>query len=725
MFNKIIRFFLIILWGLHTFNSLADEGMWIPSLLEYYNIDIMQGEGLKLSAEDIYSINQASIKDAVVIFGRGCTGVMVSPEGLLFTNHHCGYSAIQSLSSIENDYLKNGFWAASRKDELPAKDLSVTFLVRIEDVTQSVLSDIAADITEAQRKNIIDQNIKKLINETKKDTHYKVIIKPFFYGNEYYMFIYEEFNDVRLVGTPPSSIGNFGSDPDNWVWPRHTGDFCLFRVYADHENKPAPFSESNIPLKPGKFIPISTAGADSGDFTMIMGYPGTTTEYLISSGVEIIQQHTLPYNIKIREKRMEIMKRHMKASEIVNLQYAAKLKSVSNAWKKWQGVVRGLVKVDAVDFKKQQEKEFSEWVESDSERKLKYGQILPDMYKLYKELVKYSLPNDYYQECFMATEIFHLIMNISNTISEYTGSSYEDKLLAKEMLLVQTETFFKDYNQLLDKEIFAAMLEHYFKDINNDFHPDFFYSIPRKFRDDFKGFADNIFKKSRLASHNNIKYFLKTYPENEDQLINEMLNDPLYNIFSAFLFIYNEKIIPVYEFISDEIDHNYRLYLQALREKDSERVFYPDANFTMRLSHGKVEGYQPFDAVEYNYHTTFYGKIEKYKTGAEDYFIPEKLIQLFEAKDWGRWADRKTGQLHLCFIASNHTSGGNSGSPVMNSNGHLIGLNFDRNQEGTMSDIIYDISQCRNISVDIRYVLFIIDKFANAGYLIEEMVLAD
>jgi hypothetical protein len=377
---------LVILWfSLQTLVSFADEGMWIPSLLEHYKIEIMQERGLELTAEEIYSITNASIKDAVVIFGRGCTGVMVSNEGLLFTNHHCGYSNIQSLSSLENDYIKNGYWAMNRNEEIPAPDLTVTFLIGIEDVSDKVLAGTGAEITEAQRKDKIDQNIRKITEEAVRGSHYKALIKPFFYGNEYYMFVYEEYTDVRLVGAPPSSIGNFGSDPDNWIWPRHTGDFSVFRVYAGHDNRPAAYSPDNVPFQPRVFLPISTTGLNEDDFTMIMGYPGTTTEYLVSPAVEMIYKSSLPHKIRLREIRMEILNKYMKESDVVNLQYTAKYKSVSNAWKKWLGMVRGLERADAIGVKQLQEQEFTAWVESDLNRKIQYGKLLPELFGLYNE----------------------------------------------------------------------------------------------------------------------------------------------------------------------------------------------------------------------------------------------------------------------------------------------------------------------------------------------------
>ena len=704
--------------------SYADEGMWIPSLLEHHNIDIMQGKGLKLTAEDIYSINKSSLTDGVVIFGRGCTGGIISGEGLVITNHHCGFASVQSLSSLENDYLKNGFWAMSRDEELTAPGLSVIFLIRIEDVTNSVLEGISSEESENWRRNKVNANIRRISDEAVKGTHYSATIKPFYYGNEYFMFIYEEFMDVRLVGAPPSYIGNFGADPDNWIWPRHTGDFSLFRIYADSDNKPAVYSPENVPYSSSKVLPISTAGYNENDFTMIIGFPGTTSQYIISPAIELIHKISLKQKIKLREKRLEIMDKYMVDSDLINLQYASKYRSVSNAWKKWKGVVRGMDRIEGTDIKRLQEEKFIAWINEDSLRRQEYGSILPEMYGLYDKLENYSLVYDYAQECIMAIEIFNLFFELGGMLTDNNNKSLRNKLRGKELFLNEMRGFFKDYHIPLDMEIFSSMLKYYYEDINNIFHPEVYSEIHGKYKGDYERFTTEFFKKSKFTSLEEIEELFSHYPENEDKIKAELIRDPLYKVYASFFGMYGRDVYAQYEIIYDEIERCYRKYVKGLMEMETDRNFYPDANFTMRLTYGKVEGYKPIDAVLYHYQTSIDGKFEKFRTGIPGYNLPDRLTELYNKKDYGRWAD-KDGNLYTCFIASNHTSGGNSGSPVMNGDGQILGINFDRNWEGTINDYIYDPLQCRNISVDIRYILFIIDKFAGAGYLIDEMVLVN
>jgi hypothetical protein len=702
------------------FSAQAEEGLWIPMLLQRYNIDIMQKEGLKLSAEDIYSINQACLKDAVVIFGSGCTGELVSDNGLLLTNHHCGFSAIQSHSSVEKDYITNGFWARSRDQELPNAGLKVTFLIRIEDVTGKVLDSIQPGMKEEIRDSIVDVRIRLLKKETTGNSGFKTVIKPFYYGNEYYMFIYQEYNDIRLVGAPPNAIGNYGEDKDNWIWPRHTGDFSLFRIYAGKDNEPSGYSPDNVPYRPKKHLVISTAGIKEGDFTMVMGYPGTTSENIISDEIQYMLNTSLPKKVAIRDARLKILDKHMKQNDTTRIMYAAKYRSISNAWKKWEGVIIGLKSTDAITKKRNIEDQFQEWARSDPKRFSEYGGVLPGLRDLNKVLSKYSLVYEYSGESVMAAELIDFAIDCNSFIASSLELSKEDKVKAVNSFKNSVESFFKNYNQTLDKEIFAAMLKFYYKDIDREFHPDFYQTIQKKYKGDIDKFASETYKKSIFCNKKALLVLLDQFPESSVKTNSRILKDPIFMVFKSWSNIYSNQVIPYYDELRLNMQIFYRNYVRGLREMQSDKILYPDANFTMRVAYGKVEGYKPSDGVSYEHSTTLSGIMEKYQSDTINYSIPSALINLYNTKDFGRWAD-KNGEIPVCFVASNHTSGGNSGSPILNAYGQLIGLNFDRNWEGTMSDIYYDVSICRNIAVDIRYVLFIIDKFAGAEYLIDEM----
>lgn len=722
--KSVLRVYLMLLLIAVSFFAIAGEGMWIPLLLEKYSIEDMQDQGFRLSAEDIYNVNASSLKDAVVIFGGGCTGAVVSEKGLVFTNHHCGYRYIQSHSSVENDYLTHGFWAMHADEELPNPSLTVSFLDRIEDVSSRVLRGTEKALTESSRQAIIQDNITAIKEELKEEKHQRIVIKPFYYGNEYYMFVYTIFPDVRLVGSPPGSIGNFGKDSDNWMWPRHTGDFSVFRIYADKNNKPADYSSGNVPYQPKKVIPISPDGPKEGDFTMVMGYPGSTDSYILSDAVDLMLHVSLPKKIALRDARLSIMDRYMRQDEKTRIQYASKYRSVSNAYKKWKGIIMGLEKTGALAEKKEKEKRFSEWVSADTERMDKYGEVLPGLKKLYGEIADYSLVYEYSSEAFLSVEIMELILDLNSFLSENSTLSDSLKHASKERFLEHMDSFYKDYNKNIDEEIYAAMLQAFHDDIQTDFHPGLLNTIQQKYKGDFSRFARKQFKASILTSKKELSRLLEFYPAKERVIRKKMRKDPLVQDFLDFTAVYGEDVWGSYDFPGKEIERLYRLYMEGLREMESPGYLYPDANFTMRVAYGKVEGFSPMDAVSYDYHTTLSGVMEKSATGIYDYSITSKLQELYTKKDYGVYAD-STGSMNTCFIASNHTSGGNSGSPVMNSYGELLGLNFDRNWEGTMSDIHYDESLCRNIIVDIRYILFVIDKYAGAGYLIDELEFAD
>ena len=688
----------------------ADEGMWIPMLMEKYNIAAMQEAGLSLSAEDIYSINQDCLKDALVIFGGGCTGEMISADGLLLTNHHCGYGAIQRHSSIENDYLTDGFWAMSREEELPNERLSVTFLRYMQDVTLEMEEGITGELDAEEVLQRMELNMKKLIEGATEGNHYSALVRPFYYGNAYYMFVYEAFTDVRLVGAPPESIGNFGADPDNWMWPRHTGDFSVFRVYANEENKPAAYDTSNRPYKPRKHLEIAAGGVKEGDFTMVMGYPGSTTQYLYSAAVRSMLETSLPLKIELRTTRLEIMDRYMRADDVVRIQYASKYRRVSNAWKKWQGIILGLNRMHAVDVKLAEEEEFRTWLEADGERIMKYDGVLDEFARIYKEMEPYEMAMDMMNESIMTIELFRQASRIERMMSQ--GAS-------RERIEQQMEGFYKNYYRPVDQEICAAMLEAYFSQMPASFYPAVAEEINGKYKGDFSRFTESMYDRTVFNQPEKFRKLMDKYAKDSEKGILSLRKDPVVAVVNQFTDLLMAEAGPVYGKLEDLLDRNYKIYMAALLEKEQDKLLYPDANFTMRFTYGKVDGYKPQDGVEYGYYTTLAGVMDKADEGMIDYVVPDKLRDLYEAKDYGKYG--MNGTMPVCFIASNHTSGGNSGSPVMDADGRLIGINFDRNWEGTMSDVYYDPSICRNITVDIRYVLFIIDKFAGADYLLDEM----
>ena len=718
---KKIIFFLTT--GILFCNSLwADEGMWIPMLLEKLNIKIMHEKGLKLSAEDIYSINQASLKDAIVIFGRGCTGEVISDQGLLITNHHCGYDAIQSHSALDHDYLTNGFWARTKAEELTNPGLTATFLVRMEDVTDQVLANVTDNMDPEYRAKTVKEEISKLQAQPLEDSNYHSIVKPFYYGNEYYMFVYKVYRDVRLVAAPPSAIGKFGGDTDNWMWPRHTGDFSVFRIYADKNNEPADYSLDNVPYKPKKYLSISLKGIKKGDFTMVFGYPGSTEEYLASPAVDYIMNTGLPEKILLRNTRLDIMQKYMNTDPAIRIKYAAKYAHVSNAWKKWIGEIRGLKKLDALTKKKELEAAFTAWAHSDSALNKVFGNVLSGFDSLYNIQEPYAYARDYFYETVNAVEMMKLV-SYFNVVMEKKLKEPAKELpeLYTNWLKGQVNSYYKDYYKPIDRESFTAMLKAYHDHVPQRFQPAYFRKVITKNKGDFENYAAQLYRKSMFADSAEVGQL--TTGSIDIKTIKKIMKDPAYQLFAAFYSLYQDSISNQYAAIETELDGLYRIYVKGLKEMQTEKLFYPDANFTLRLTYGEVEGYDPRDAVHYEYQTTLRGVMEKDNPEIYDYDVPAKLKQLYTEKDYGRYG--VDGTMPVCFIASNHTSGGNSGSPVLNDEGQLIGLNFDRNWEGTMSDIMYDPDQCRNITVDIRYVLFLVDKYAGASNLINEMTIVE
>ncbi len=689
----------------------ADEGMWLPSLISQRIAD-MQEKGFRLSAEDIYSVNQASLKDAVVLFGRGCTGELISAEGLLLTNHHCGYGQIQKHSSVEHDYLKDGFWAMSREEELPNPGLSVSFLERMEDVTDIILKGYEPGMSEDQRVEIVRNNSNALIEEVTKDgIGLRATVEALYYGNQYFLFLYRQYEDVRLVGAPPSSIGKFGGDTDNWMWPRHTGDFSMFRIYADKDNNPAPYSEANVPYRPKKYFRISTKGVQEGDFTFIYGFPGSTKEYIHSEGVRYIEEIGDPHKINLRTLRLNIMNKYQAQSQKVRIQYSSKNANVSNAWKKWQGEVKGIKKMKTVQTKQEFEKAFDRWAQGGE-----FDGVIGRIAGIYKELEPYQFATDYYSETVRTVEIANFAMSIARLFVQEDSTMTFDSAKAAGL----AEAFYKDWYLPIDKESFVAVMAEYDRNVPADFKPAYYKERLASYGS-IDAWAEDIFTGSIFTDPDKVAALTAGDKET-------VMTDPATEFFNEFLKWYYADILPVTTRLNQELQLAYRDYMRGqmvyCRTQRIPKAFYPDANLTLRVAYGHIKGYSPADGVYYTPSSTIKGIMEKDNPDIFDYNIPQRLRDIYATKDYGRWADA-SGEVPVCFIATNHTTGGNSGSPVINADGDLIGLNFDRVWEGTMSDIVFDPEICRNIALDVRYVLFTIDKIGEADYLFEEMTFTE
>ena len=677
----------------------ADEGMWLPSLISQ-RIGDMQAKGFTLTAEDIYSINQACLKDAVVHFGGGCTGELISPEGLLITNHHCGYGQIQRHSSVEHDYLRDGFWAMTRAEELPNPGLSVSFLEYMEDVTDKVLKGYKDGMSEEEREALVEKNSAKLVEEAVAEGKgLRASVEPLFYGNKYYMFVFRRYTDVRLVGAPPSSIGKFGGDTDNWMWPRHTGDFSIFRVYADKDNNPAAYSEDNVPYKPKKYFHIAAGGVKEGDFTFVYGFPGSTREYIMSEGVRYVSDVTNPAKIALRTMRLDVQKKYMDADQAVRIQYSSKNAGVSNAWKKWQGEMKGIVRLGTVARKQAFEASFMEWAEG-----TEYEGIIPALDSLYKALESYNYALDYYNE---SARTIELVQFASRAVKAAEGGS-DSALKAVEA------AFYKDYFLPIDKESFVAVMNAYKDNVPVDFRPPYFDSTLAVYGGSIEKWADDLFSVSVFADRAALEAM-------DCAAVAALQDDPAVVFGREFTSWIGENIRPVVSRLNSEINLLNRDYVRGQMEFQPDKTFYPDANSTLRVAYGHIKGYSPSDGVYYMPFSTIEGIMEKDNPDIFDYNIPQRFRDIVASGDYGRWGH--DGKVPVCFIATNHTSGGNSGSPVIDSKGRLIGINFDRVWEGTMSDIEFDPDFCRNISLDIRYVLFVIDMIGNADHLIDEMTI--
>lgn len=698
----------------------ADGGMWIPLFLSQNEAE-MQQLGFRLTADDIYSINHSSMKDAIVLFGGGCTAELISPKGLLLTNHHCGYSYVQSHSTMENNYLKDGFWAKSMDQEIPVEGLTVTFLVYMSDVTDQVLKGVDNQMKESERQLKIEENMRNTINDAIKGTDYKAIIKPFYYGNQYFMFVTETYEDIRLVGVPPESIGKFGGDSDNWMWPRHTGDFSLYRIYTDKNGKPAKYSSENVPMQPKKFFPISIKGVNENDFTLVFGYPGTTRQFLISDGVNAVANIQNPIAIQARTIRLDAMKRQMNLDPRIRLMYSAKANGISNGWKKWQGESKGIRECNVIAKKQAQELEFQRWVNADNNRKAQYGSLLQDMKNVYDKYGKHLQDVTFINECFFGVEL------VEEVVYPYMSQLFDVDVVsesARKKIVSNDIIFRAEYFEPIDRECFVELMTYYFTAEPAENIP----SSLRKYVQDEKTvrkmmtelWDNNASKAPYFGNGEKYRDFVAKASKKQ---IAKTANNELVALYQA-IFSHYRTAVTQYRAENRDIDNYYRTYVKALMEKDADKTFYPDANLTMRVTYGQVKGFKPADGVKYEYYTTLDGIMEKEDPDVYDYQVHPRLKELWQKKDYGRYAD-KNGQLPVAFIASNHTTGGNSGSPVINGDGYLVGTNFDRVWEGTMSDIYYDVDRCRNISLDARYFLFIVDKFAGATNIIDEMTVIE
>ncbi len=715
--KRLLSIFIALILSLNM-SVRADEGMWLLPLLEQLNMGKMTELGLELSAEDIYSINQSSIKDAIVIFGGGCTAEIVSSEGLLLTNHHCGYGRIQSHSSVEHDYLKDGFWAMTRAEELPNPGLSVTFLVRIEDVTDRVLRNLTADMSESERSETINSVRGEIADEASSGNHYNASVNSFFGGNNYYLLVYESYNDVRLVGTPPSSIGKYGHDSDNWEWPRHTGDFSVFRVYMSPDGTPAEYSENNVPLKPKHHLPVSIKGVDENDFAMVMGYPGGTQRYMTSYGVDEVLSITHPNRIKIRGIRQEILMADMMADPKVNIQYASKYSGSSNYWKFSIGQKEGLERLNIKGKKENIENRFAEWVNKRNNRKEKYGQALDLIKNAIESRAEYNNAQQYLQECLlMGSELPGMARSAQGLLAALSGDDEEAVTEAIDRLKERADGFYKDYNAPTDKKSTIAMIKVFKEDIDPEYWPDFVEQIDIQFNGDIESYVNYLFDNSIFTTRDGLMSFL------DNPNANRLETDPALKNGMDVIMVYRDLMQRSGKFSSD-LSRGRRLYIAGLREMDPSLVEYPDANFTMRLTYGSVLPYQPKDAVIYKYYTTMEGVMEKYIPGDYEYDLPDDFIQLYNEKKFGRYAD-PAGHMPICFLTNTDITGGNSGSPVINGKGELIGLAFDGNWEAMSGDVAFEPDLQRCISVDIRYVLWVMDIYAGAGHLVEEMDIRD
>ncbi|OIP00789.1 MAG: serine protease [Bacteroidetes bacterium CG2_30_33_31] len=733
------------LFGLFLFLFLAqgvraetppDEGMWLPMLVERLNYTDMQRMGLHLTAEELYSINHSSLKDAIVSMGFFCTGEIVSDKGLYLTNHHCGYTTIQANSSVDHDYLTDGFWAKTYEDELPMEGLIVYTLNYMDDVTSKILANVSDTMSEENRNAVIGKAIGAMKKEKSEDGKFRVVVKSFFDGNEFYMFVYHQYKDVRLVGAPPSSVGKFGGDTDNWMWPRHTGDFSMFRIYTAPDGSATEYSKDNVPLKPQHFLPVSLKGVKKNDFAMIWGYPGTTDRYMTSYGIQDDLNHKDPTIIEIRDAKLKVMKAHMNTDAAIRIKYAAKHAQTANYWKYFIGQSRGLKRLKVYDKKKDIEDNFQIWAESTPERKAVYGDALKMIEEGYKKTSELTVPMQYMQEAvFQGPEFIYYSFGayqLYMTMLSQASKKGDDKAKFNDAIKDQASNMltgmmeqFKNYDLPTDKDLFIELIGMYFNNVDkkyqafskdkNDNKTYLIDILNNKYKGNISKWADVIYNKSIFVDSVKLHEFLKS-PN-----LKKLENDPGFVITLAMV----NGIRAIYSEMDKngaEMDKGQRLFVDGIRKMNPNKTYSPNANSTLRMTYGQVQDYIPGDAMHYDFFTTLDGVMEKEDATNEEFIVPAKLKALYNNKDFGQYADAD-GSMHVCFLTNNDITGGNSGSPVINGDGQLIGIAFDGNWEAMSGDIFFENKIQRTISVDIRYVLFLIDKLGGAKYLVDEMTL--
>ncbi|HMK04877.1 MAG TPA: S46 family peptidase, partial [Ferruginibacter sp.] len=668
------KYLLVLFTCLSLFlKSFAEEGMWLPQLLQAMNEKEMKKLGMKINASDIYNISKGSLKDAIVSFGGFCTAELISDKGLLLTNHHCGFDAIQNHSSLQNNYIRDGFWAYNHDQELKNPALFATFIIRIDEVTADVLKGVGSGMTEKERQSAIDKNIAALRTSAKKETYQDVFIRAFFESNKYYLFVTETYRDIRLVGAPASSIGNFGKDTDNWMWPRHTGDFSMFRIYAGKDNKPAAYSPDNVPYKPKRSLSISLDGVKEGDFTMVFGFPGRTTEYLHSSAIEQIMKVNDPAKIAIRTKALNVIDGFMRRDEEIKIQYAAKYANISNAWKKWQGEVLGLTKTNAVEKRREREASFEKIVLSKPELNMAYMDLLKNLKEAYTEIEPYGYARDYYNEITQKIEILGFANQLYSLASAYENNGETGYNTTKEKVLTSLKDLYGEYNATVDQKLFEVLMEMYVTDQKDMYVSPYFKDLLRKNDNSYSKTAASLFSQTKLNSFASVQSLLTG---NAKDVAEAIKNDAAFQVSMDLQRTYSKNVTGKLNEVQARINQLQRLYMQAQMDVFTDKKFYPDANSTLRVTYGNVKPYQPRDGVKYDYYSYMDGIMEKYKPGDYEFDVPQKMIDLYKKKDFGRWG--VNGRQPVCFIAANHTTGGNSGSPALDAYGNLVGLNFDR-----------------------------------------------